>query len=130
MTDPAALLADASTILLVDFPGAAYPTGLVRAGYTVVGHEPDGYKQYTVVGDELVTTAIDAPPQGIDIVNLFRPPEEQAELVEIAIKLRARSVWILAPEPPSPVARELAEASGLPFITGVNLAELVSSSAR
>ena len=129
MTDPTELLADASTILLVDYPGAAYPIALVRAGYTVFGHEPDGYKQYTVEGDQLVTGAIDAPPQGIDIVNLFRPPEEQPELVETAIKLRAGSVWILPATPTSPVARELAEAAGIPFIAGVNLAELVSSSA-
>ena len=126
MTDAAELFRAAKTILLVDWPGPAFPVALVRAGYTVFGHEQDGYKQYAVEGDQLVTTSIDEPPTGIDIVNLFRPPEEQLDLVETAIRLRARSIWILPPEPASRVARELAEGLGLPFITGVNLAELAA----
>ena len=129
MTDAAELLKDATTILLVDWPGPSFPVALVQAGFTVYGHEQDGYKQYAADGDQLVTTSIAEPPTGIDIVNLFRPPEEQLELVETAIRLRARSIWILPPEPASKVARELAEGIGLPFITGVNLAELAAERA-
>jgi hypothetical protein len=47
-----ALLEGASTIELVDWPSQEVPATLLRAGYRVVGHEPDGFKSYVIVDDD------------------------------------------------------------------------------
>ena len=132
-----ALLESATTIELIDWPHQDVPATLIRAGYSVIGHEPDGYKTYLVVEQEpagrvfpvaggyLTSTPLDALPDAIDIVNTFRPADEQPEIARGAIAVGARALWIQPGESTSEEARGIAEGAGLTFIDGVDIAGAV-----
>jgi predicted CoA-binding protein len=135
------LLETASIIELVDWPNQEVPATLFRAGYSVVGHEPRGYQSYMVApspakdtsirsfpladGAHLVSYPIDALPSGIDIVNTYRPAEEQPDIARGAILLGARAFWVQPGEKTSDEARKIAIGAGLVFIDGVCIAETV-----
>jgi hypothetical protein len=141
MTDLRALLEGAKTIELVDWPHPDVPATLDRAGYLVVGHEPDGYKHYEVVVDPadaaagrsfplddgayLVCRPLGVLPDRIDIVNTFRPAEEQPDIVREALKIGARVIWLEPGQATSAEARKIAEDAGATFIDGVGIAETV-----
>jgi len=85
------LLESATTVEFIDWPHQDVPGTLIRAGYSVVGHEPDGYRTYVIDDKEpagrvfpltgggyLVSHLRDTLPERVDIVNTFRPAEEQA----------------------------------------------------
>ena len=132
-----ALLESATTIELVDWPHQDVPATLIRAGYAVVGHEPDGYKTYVIVEQEpdgrlfpvtggyLTSSPLDALPDAVDIVNTFRPADEQPEIARGAIAAGARALWIQQGESTSAEARGIVEAAGLIFIDGVDIAVAV-----
>ena len=146
MIDLRALLTDASVIDVIDWPHQDVPATLVRAGYTVVAPiypPPEGAERFLVheVWDELPEGAESFPitgggflgwravteiPGQVDIVCTYRPPEEQAEIVEEAMRLRARVVWVEPPVKASPMAREFAQEFGLSFIEDISIAEAVS----
>jgi predicted CoA-binding protein len=132
------LLEAATTVELIDWPHQDVPATLIRAGYTVLGHEPDGLKTYVVVDDEpagrsfpleggafLTSTPLDALPDGIGIVNTFRPAEEQEEIARGAIAIGAQVLWIQPGESTSAAAGAIAEAAGLTFVEGVDIAQAV-----
>jgi predicted CoA-binding protein len=132
-TDP---LDGVRTILLVDWPGPEGPATLIRAGYEVYGHEPDGLRQHHVDdsagrfalegGAWLADRMVDDVPAP-DLVCTYRPVEEQPEIVADAIKRGARVFWVEPGEGTSPEARAAAEAAGLTFVDGVSLFETVSA---
>jgi len=57
---------------------------------------------------------------------VYRPAGELPGLARLAIQLGARALW-LEPGSVSPEARDIAEAGGLVFIEGVDIAEAVRS---
>ena len=127
-----------TTVELIDWPHQDVPATLIRAGYRVVGHEPDGFKTYVIVDDEpagrlfllegggfLTSTPLDSLPALIEIVNTYRPAEEQAEIARGAIEIGAKVLWIQPGEGTSAEAREIAEAAGLVFVEGVDIAKAV-----
>ena len=132
-----AALEGATTIELIDWPHQDVPATLLRAGYVVVGHEPDGYKTYLIVEDEpegrvfpvaggyLTSTPLDALPGTIDIVNTYRPADEQPDIARGAIAVGARVLWIQPGEATSEEARTIAERAGLTFVEGVDIAAAV-----
>jgi predicted CoA-binding protein len=140
MPDVRELLETASTIELVDWPNQEVPATLDRAGYDVVGHEPDSLKRYTVEaappndatntfpladGGVLVCRNIDALPPTVDVVCTHRPPEEQAEIARDAIANGAKAFWVEPPEATAPDARRLVEEAGLVFVDGESIAAAV-----
>jgi predicted CoA-binding protein len=96
MTDIASILAGARTILVVDWPSRDVPDSLARAGYEVVVHGgpgPEDYMAYEVAGDEVVERHVGRPPDHADIVYSFRPLDELDEILDVARRLGATTVW-------------------------------------
>jgi len=132
------LLESATTVEFIDWPHQDVPGSLIRAGYSVVGHEPDGYRTYVIDDREpdgrvfplagsgyLVSQLRDALPERVDIVNTFRPAEEQADIARGAIEIGAKALWIQPGESVSADARDIAESAGLGYVEGVDIAEAV-----
>jgi predicted CoA-binding protein len=61
-----------------------------RAGYRIVPVNP---KETEVLG-ERAYASLEAVPERIDIVDVFRRSEYVAEIVESAIRVGARAVWM------------------------------------
>ena len=139
MDDIERVLRAARTIALYDWPGAEMPATLHRAGYLVVGHEPDGPKHYHVSavaagsdsfrladGAFLLSSPIDRLPDSVDVVGTYRPPEEQPEIARGAAKLGAKCFWIEPGEGTSAEARAVAAEAGMLFMEGEGLAAAVT----
>ena len=140
MDDIERVLREARTIALYDWPGPEFPATLHRAGYLVVGHEPDGAKHYHVSsapdasqrpmalgsGEHLLSEPIDQLPETVDILATYRPPEEQLDIARDAVKLGAECYWIEPGEGTSAEAREFARANGMLLVEGESLAAAVT----
>jgi hypothetical protein len=61
-----------------------------RAGYRIIPVNPDE----TEVLGERAYASLDEVPEKIDIVNIFRRPERVPEVVEAAIRVGAKSIWM------------------------------------
>jgi predicted CoA-binding protein len=61
-----------------------------EAGYRIIPVNP----QETEVLGEKAYPSLEAVPEKVDIVNVFRRPEHVPEIVETAIRMGARSVWM------------------------------------
>jgi predicted CoA-binding protein len=61
-----------------------------RAGYRIIPVNPN---EKEVLG-ELAYPDLDAVPEPVDIVNIFRRSEFVPPLVDAAIRIRARAVWM------------------------------------
>lgn len=138
MDDIERVLREAHSIALYDWPGPEMPATLHRAGYLVVGHEPDGAKHYHVSltapeGDSfpladgafLLSSPIERLPETVDIVGTYRPPEEQLDIAREAVALQAKCYWIEPGEGTSGEARDFAHAAGMLFVEGEGLAAAV-----
>jgi len=90
------LLDSARTIAVVGLsskktrPSYGVAAYLQRAGYRIIPVNP----QETEVLGEKAYPNLEAVPQPIDIVNIFRRSEYVPEIVEAAIRIGARSVWM------------------------------------
>ena len=63
---------------------------LQRAGYRVIPVNP----QETEILGETCYPDLESIPEKVDIVDIFRRPEHVPELVESAIRIGARAVWM------------------------------------
>ena len=139
--DLRSLLSAATTIELVDWPHQSVPAVLHRAGFDVVGHEPDSLKRYTAEaatpadaadsfplddGTVLVSRDIDALPRPVDIVCTHRPADEQPDIARDAIANGARALWLEPPVEASDEARRIVEDAGLAFVSGESIAAAVT----
>jgi predicted CoA-binding protein len=61
-----------------------------RAGYRIIPVNPN---EASVLG-ERAYPSLEAVPEKIDIVNIFRRPEFVPQIVESAIRAGARAVWM------------------------------------
>ncbi len=90
------LLQSARTIAVVGLsskkarPSYGVAAYLQRAGYRIIPVNP----QETEVLGEKAYSSLDAVPHPIDIVNIFRRSEYVPEIVEAAIRIGARCVWM------------------------------------
>lgn len=128
------ILAGAGTILVVDWPTRHVPDTLARAGYEVVVHGgpgPEDYTAYEVAGEEVVERRVGRPPAHADVVYTFRPLDELPEIVDMAQRVGAGSVWVQSglsaagakdpqgcwlPPEDAAGARALVEAAGLVYV--------------
>jgi predicted CoA-binding protein len=61
-----------------------------QAGYRIIPVNP---RETEVLGEKAYPS-LEAVPEKVDIVNIFRRPEHVPEVVEAAIRMGARSVWM------------------------------------
>ena len=138
------IVGDAGTIELVDWPQQDLPATLHRAGYEVLGHEPDGYKRYEVVdaapvdpgegrafpladGSFLIGRPVEdiELPDAITIVVVFRPPNEQPGLLRHAVDVGARVFWIHPGVETADGLEDLVEEAGLILVDHVSILDVI-----
>jgi predicted CoA-binding protein len=96
MTSTADLLRSARTIAVVGLssrrtrPSFGVAEYLQRAGYRIIPVNP---RETEVLG-ETCYPDLDAVPQPVDIVDIFRRPEHVPQIVEAAIRVGAKAVWM------------------------------------
>ena len=61
-----------------------------RAGYRIIPVNP---KETEVLGEKAYPS-LDAVPEKVDVVNIFRRSEHVPEIVEAAIRTGARAIWM------------------------------------
>jgi hypothetical protein len=139
--NPLQILRSAKNILLVDWPDPGVPRALLIAGFTVFGFSPNGYSKASLVQDPidgqssspprnpeetgyLVFEKLDSMPDTVDIVNVYRPEEEHAGIIEKhVLPLHAKVLWLHPPITSASTA-SVAERNKLIFIEGANIAEI------
>jgi predicted CoA-binding protein len=96
MSHIAELLRNTRTIAVVGLSGKRYRPShgvaeyLQKAGYRVIPVNP---AESEVLGEKSYARLEDIPDQ-IDIVDIFRRPEFVPDIVESAIRIGARAVWM------------------------------------
>ena len=120
------ILKNAKTILLVDWPDKSLPMALLKAGFMVISYSPE---KYTLISyktdyaeDKLVFSDLEGAPGEVEIVNIFRPEEEHAEIFDRhVLPLKAKVVWLQPPIASSKTAK-LAKKHDLVFVNGYDIA--------
>jgi len=96
MASIAEILRQARTIAVVGLSGKPWRPSygvagyLQRAGYRIIPVNP---KESEVLGEKAYPS-LEAIPERVDIVNVFRRSEFVPEIVEAAIRIGARVVWL------------------------------------
>ena len=96
MTNEHDLLKESKTIAVVGLSGNPMRTSysvthyMQEAGYRIIPVNP----QETEVLGEQAFPSLDAVTEPVDIVNVFRRPEFVPEIVESAIRIGAKSIWL------------------------------------
>ena len=139
--NPIAILNTAQSILVIDWPSKEVPETLTRAGFQVFvkgGPEPENYSTYEVDEGKVVSRYLGHPPQKADLVYSYRPFNELREILALASKLQAKTLWTQSglsaagtndakgcwlPEDQFQSARSLVEAAGLHHITEPYIAD-------
>lgn len=114
-----ALLKEARTIAVVGLsPNPMRPSNSVarylqRSGYRIVPVNP-GHKE--ILGEQSYPSLTDAVrDHAIDIVDVFRRSENAGVVVDEAISLHPKLIW-LQMGVVDPAAEQRAEAAGIPFV--------------
>ncbi len=90
------VLASAKTIAVVGLSGKPYRASygvtetLLSSGYRIFPVNPN---ETQVLGEKCYTRLEDIPEK-IDIVDIFRRPEFVPEIVDAAIRIGARAIWM------------------------------------
>jgi CoA binding domain len=139
----ARVLAETTSVLVIDWPSRDVPASLALAGYTVFvkgGPGPADYAAWELDGGEPVSRALGRALDRVDLVYCHRPFGELPDIVALAGRLGARAFWwqtglssgggkdpsgCWAPPEESRQARELAAAAGLGYIDDVYIADAV-----
>src|SRR5260221_5090999 len=139
--DPKKILEIAKSILLIDWPNPTVPRALLNAGFKVFCYSPNHYTEAEILTEYpndineknifppktkeegyLVFRQLDGPPYSVDIVNVYRPEEEHAEIIaNHVLPLGAKVLW-LHPPVTSAKTRSLAKEHGLVFLEGSDIA--------
>jgi predicted CoA-binding protein len=118
---PRQILAEATTIAVVgasresDKPSYTVPLQLQRYGWRVIPVNPYADQ---IWGERCYRTLAEIPEdlrRRIDLVNVFRPSEQAAAVVEQAIEIGAPAVW-LQQDIVSAEGRRMAEAAGIDYV--------------
>ena len=145
MTDQKKILETAKSILLIDWPNPDVPRSLLNAGFKVFCYSPNHYTEAEILAEYpndinqksifppknkeegyLVFRQLDGQPDSIDIVNVYRPEEEHAEIIaNHLLRLGAKVLW-LHPPVTSAKTRSLAKEHGLIFIEGSDITEIAT----
>jgi predicted CoA-binding protein len=114
---PRQILGESVTIAVVGAsrdpgkPAHTVPAQMLHHGWRIIPVNP-----YT---DELwgqrVYPVLAEIPEPVDLVNVFRPSADAADVVRQAVDIGAKAVW-LQQDIVSPEAREIAEDAGLDYV--------------
>lgn len=127
MRTPREILEQARTIAVVgasDSPDKAahkIPSLLRERGWTVVPVNPNDPE---VLGEPSVASVADLP-DGVDVVDVFRPAEEAPDVVRAAVARGIPAVWLQAGIR-SAEARALAEEAGLDYVENECIGKLAA----
>jgi predicted CoA-binding protein len=94
--DIAALLRAGKTIAVVglsnrrDRPSYGVAAYLQNAGYRIIPVNP---LEQEILGEKAYST-LEEIPEAVDIVDVFRRPEFVPEIVESAIRMGAKAIWL------------------------------------
>lgn len=138
---PKEILQTSQSILLIDWPSKDVPETLVLAGFEVFvkgGPAPDNYSAYAVESGKVVARYLGRPPAHVDLVYSYRPLSELPEILALAAKLQAKTLWTQSglsaagtndvkgcwlPHNELQSARSLVQAAGLTHITEPYIAD-------
>lgn len=87
------------------------PKYLKEHGYTIIPVNP----MAETILEEKVYPSLSEIPVQVDIVDIFRPSEDTPKIVEEAVKLKPKLIWLqlgIINEK----AKEIAEKNGIPFV--------------
>jgi len=87
------------------------PKYLKEHGYTIIPVNP---KAETILEEKVYPSLSEIPVQ-VEIVDIFRPSEDTPKVVEEAVKLKPKLIWLqlgIVNEK----AKEIAEKHGIPFV--------------
>jgi predicted CoA-binding protein len=113
----AELLRDSKTIAVVGLsakrsrPSFGVSEYMQRAGYRIIPVNPN---EGEVLGEKCYPD-LDSLPEKIDIVNIFRRSEFVSEIVDAAIRIGARAIW-MQEEVSDEAAAARARAAGLTVV--------------
>jgi predicted CoA-binding protein len=91
--------------------GGSVPFGLQRRGFRIIPINPFADELF----GERVYRSLSEVPDKIDIVDVFRPAGDAAEIARQAVAVGAKAVWLQL-DIRSDEARQIAEAAGLDFV--------------
>ena len=117
MRSPREILEDSVTIAVVgasrheEKSAYAVPLQLMLHGWRVIPVNPYA----TTIWGERCYPRLDQVPESIDLVNVFRPSDQAADVVAQAVEIGARAVW-LQQGIVSAKGRQLAEAAGIDYV--------------
>src|SRR4030088_3763569 len=113
----AEILQESTTIAIVGASrdpykaGGSVPVGLQQRGFRVIPINPFADELF----GERVYRSLSEVPERIDLVDVFRPSQDAAEIARQAVAVGAKGLWLqLAIR--SPEARRIAEAAGLDYV--------------
>jgi predicted CoA-binding protein len=137
------VLAEAKSVLVIDWPSRDVPASLAFAGFTVFvkgGPGPADYNAWQLDSGEPVSRPLGHEPSRVDLVYCHRPFGELPGIIALAGRLGARALWwqtgltsdgskdpsgCWVPPGESHQARELAGAAALAYVDDVYIADAV-----
>ncbi|HEY2309060.1 MAG TPA: CoA-binding protein [Streptosporangiaceae bacterium] len=137
------VLAEAKSVLVIDWPSRDVPASLAFAGFTVFvkgGPGPADYNAWQLDSGEPVSRPLGHEPSRVDLVYCHRPFGELPGIIALAGRLGARALWwqtgltsdgskdpagCWVPPGESHQARELADAAALAYVDDVYIADAV-----
>ena len=117
MQDTRAVLEQTTTIAVVGLSTHPHktahriPAAMQRMGYRVIGVHPTADE---LLGEPAFRRLADIP-EAVDLVNVFRPSAEAADVVRQAVQISAPAVWLQSGIR-SVEGRRLAEEAGMAYI--------------
>lgn len=111
------ILEDVTTIAVVGASrdplkaGGSVPAGLQRRGFRIIPINPFAD---TLFGERVYRSLAEVPER-IDLVDVFRPARDAAEIARQAVAVGARALWLQL-DIRSDEARTIAEAAGLDYV--------------
>jgi predicted CoA-binding protein len=91
--------------------GGSVPVGLQRRGFRIIPINPFA----TELFGERVYRSLSEVPDKIDIVDVFRPASDAAEIARQAVAVGAKAVWLQL-DIRSEEARRIVEVAGLDYV--------------
>jgi predicted CoA-binding protein len=121
------ILESATTIAVVgasrdpNKAGGSVPVGLQRRGFRIIPINPFADELF----GERVYRSLSEVPDRIDVVDVFRPAGDAAEIARQAVAVGAKAVWLQL-DIRSAEARRIAEAAGLDYVEDSCMAVVAS----
>jgi hypothetical protein len=94
-----------------DKAGGSVPFGLQRRGFRIIPINPFADELF---GERVYRSLLDVPEK-IDLVDVFRPAADAAEIARQAVAVGAGALWLQL-DIRSAEARRIAEAAGLDYV--------------